>query len=85
MSTEENKALIRRYIAHNPPIPRVSLDRDGLKQAAETFRVATPGTHELPPGLRSTASATGRSSSTGQWSMLRACCSRSARSPARTR
>jgi steroid delta-isomerase-like uncharacterized protein len=71
MSTEENKALIRRYIeaiddndssdwsmidefvaedfvAHNPPIPGVSLDRDGLKQAAEIFRLATPGTHEIP-------------------------------------
>lgn len=71
MSTEENKALIRRYIqaiddndssdwsiidefvaedfvAHNPPLPGVSLDREGLKQAAEIFRVATPGKHELP-------------------------------------
>src|SRR6478672_8834212 len=71
MSTEENKALIRRYIeaidandssdwsvidefvaedfvAHNPPFPGVSLDREGLKQAAEIFRVATPGTHEVP-------------------------------------
>jgi len=71
MSTEENKALIRRYIqaiddnhssdwsildefvaedfvAHNPPVPGVTLDRDGLKQAAEIFRVATPGTHEIP-------------------------------------
>jgi predicted ester cyclase len=71
MSTEENKALVRRYIqaiddndssdwslidefvaadfvAHNPPIPGVGLDRDGLKQAAEIFRVATPGTHEIP-------------------------------------
>jgi steroid delta-isomerase-like uncharacterized protein len=71
MSTEENKALIRRYIraiddndssdwsvidefvaedfvAHNPPFPGVSLDRDGVKQAAEIFRNATPGTHEIP-------------------------------------
>ena len=70
MSTEQNKALIRRYIeaidanesddwslldddiaedfvAHNPPIPGVSLDRDGMKQAAEIFRVATPGRHEI--------------------------------------
>ena len=69
--SEENKALIRRYIdaidandssdssviddfvsegfvAHNPPLPGVSLDREGLKQAAEIFRVATPGTHEIP-------------------------------------
>jgi predicted ester cyclase len=71
MSTDDNKALVRRYIqaidsndssdwsiiddfvaedfvAHNPPIPGVSLDRDGLKQAAEIFRVATPGSHEIP-------------------------------------
>src|SRR5690349_23428043 len=71
MSTEENKALIRRYIqaiddndssdwsvidefvaedfvAYNPPLPGVSLDREGLKQAAEIFRVATPGSHEIP-------------------------------------
>ncbi len=71
MSTEENKALIRRYIqaiddndssdwsiidefvaedfvAHNPPLPGVSLDREGLKQAAGIFRVAAPGKHELP-------------------------------------
>jgi ketosteroid isomerase-like protein len=31
------------FVAHNPPIPGVSLDRAGLKQAAEIFRVATPG------------------------------------------
>jgi steroid delta-isomerase-like uncharacterized protein len=71
MSTEENKALIRRYIqaiddnesgdwdllddyiaedfvAHNPPFPGVSLDREGMKQAAEIFRQATPGRHEIP-------------------------------------
>jgi steroid delta-isomerase-like uncharacterized protein len=71
VSTEANKALIRRYIqaiddndssdwslideyvaddfvAHTPPLPGVSLDRDGLKQAAEIFRNATPGTHEIP-------------------------------------
>src|ERR1041385_5422530 len=71
MSTEANKALVRRYfeaiddndssdwsmidefvaedfVAHNPPVPGVSLDRDGLKQAAEIFRVATPGKHEIP-------------------------------------
>jgi steroid delta-isomerase-like uncharacterized protein len=71
MSTEENKALIRRYIqaiddnesgdwdilddyiaedfvAHNPPLPGVSLDREGMKQAAEIFRRATPGRHEIP-------------------------------------
>ena len=70
MSSDQNKALIRRYIqaiddnqtsdwsvvddyiagdfvAHNPPLPGVSLDREGIKQAAEIFRVATPGRHEL--------------------------------------
>jgi predicted ester cyclase len=36
------------FVAHNPPIPGVSLDRDGMKQAAEIFRVATPGRHEIP-------------------------------------
>jgi steroid delta-isomerase-like uncharacterized protein len=35
------------FIAHNPPIPGVSLDRDGMKQAAEIFRIAAPGTHEI--------------------------------------
>jgi predicted ester cyclase len=36
------------FVAHNPPIPGVSLDREGMKQAAEIFRIATPGTHEIP-------------------------------------
>ena len=35
------------FVAHNPPIPGVSLDREGMKQAAEMFRVATPGRHEI--------------------------------------
>jgi steroid delta-isomerase-like uncharacterized protein len=35
------------FVAHNPPLPGVSLDRDGLKEAAEIFRVATPGAHEV--------------------------------------
>jgi len=35
------------FVAHNPPIPGVSLDREGMKQAAEIFRVATPGRHEV--------------------------------------
>jgi predicted ester cyclase len=35
------------FVANNPPIPGVSLDREGMKQAAEIFRVATPGTHEV--------------------------------------
>jgi predicted ester cyclase len=36
------------FVGHNPPIPGVSLDRDGLKQAAEIFRLATPGKYEIP-------------------------------------
>jgi steroid delta-isomerase-like uncharacterized protein len=39
--------LAEDFVAHNPPIPGVSLDRDGMKQAAEIFRVATPGRHEI--------------------------------------
>jgi steroid delta-isomerase-like uncharacterized protein len=35
------------FIAHNPPIPGVPLDREGMKQAAEIFRVGTPGRHEI--------------------------------------
>ena len=35
------------FVAHNPAIPGVSLDREGMKQAAEIFRVATPGSHEI--------------------------------------
>ena len=68
--SEENKALIRRYIeaidgndssdwsildefvaedvvVHNPQLPGVSPDREGIKQAAEMFRQATPGRHEI--------------------------------------
>ena len=30
------------FVAHNPPIPGVSLDREGMKQAAEIFRQANP-------------------------------------------
>ena len=39
--------LAEDFVAHNPPLPGVSLDREGMKQAAETFRVATPGRHEI--------------------------------------
>jgi predicted ester cyclase len=39
--------LSEDFVAHNPPIPGVSLDRDGMKQAAEIFRIATPGRHEI--------------------------------------
>jgi predicted ester cyclase len=35
------------FVAHNPPVPGVGLDREGMKHAAEIFRVATPGTHEI--------------------------------------
>jgi SnoaL-like polyketide cyclase len=34
-------------VAHNPAAPGVSLDREGMKQAAEIFRVGTPGRHEI--------------------------------------
>jgi predicted ester cyclase len=39
--------LSEDFVAHNPPGPGASLDRDGMKQTAEMFRVATPGTHEI--------------------------------------
>jgi predicted ester cyclase len=39
--------LAEDFVAHNPPAPGVSLDRDGMKQAAEIFRVGSPGTHEI--------------------------------------
>ena len=71
MSSEENKALIRRYIdaidsndssdwsvldefisedvvVHNPQLPGLTADREGIKQAAEIFRQATPGRHDIP-------------------------------------
>jgi steroid delta-isomerase-like uncharacterized protein len=35
------------FVAHNPPLPGVTLDREGMKQAAEMFRTATPGRHEV--------------------------------------
>ena len=35
------------FVAHNPLFPGVTLDRDGMKQASEIFRVATPGRHEI--------------------------------------
>src|SRR3954453_9793307 len=39
--------LAEDFVANNPPLPGVSLDRDGMKQAAEIFRIATPGSHEI--------------------------------------
>jgi predicted ester cyclase len=36
------------FVAHYAQVPGVSLDREGMKQAAETFRLATPGgRHEI--------------------------------------
>jgi steroid delta-isomerase-like uncharacterized protein len=36
------------FVAHNPLHPGVSLDREGIKQGAELFRVAAPGSrHEI--------------------------------------
>jgi len=35
------------FVAHNPPIPGVTLDRDGMKKAAEIFRQGTPGRHQI--------------------------------------
>ena len=35
------------FVAHHAPVPGVSLDRDGMKEAAEIFRVAAPGRHEI--------------------------------------
>jgi predicted ester cyclase len=35
------------FVAHNPPLPGVSLDLEGMKQASEIFRIATPGRHEI--------------------------------------
>jgi predicted ester cyclase len=36
------------FVAHNPLCPGVSLDREGMMQGAEIFRVAAPGArHEI--------------------------------------
>jgi predicted ester cyclase len=40
-------SIAEDFVAHNPPFPGVSLDREGMKQAAENFRLATPGRHEI--------------------------------------
>ena len=40
--------LATDFVAHNPAFPGVSLDREGMKQAAEIFRVATPEPMRLP-------------------------------------
>jgi len=35
------------FVAHHPPAPGVTLDRSGVKQSAEIFRVGAPGIHEV--------------------------------------
>ena len=35
------------FVAHHAPAPGVTLDRSGMKQAAEIFRVGAPGNHEI--------------------------------------
>ncbi len=35
------------FVMHSAPLPGVSMDREGMKQASEMFRVATPGSHEI--------------------------------------
>jgi predicted ester cyclase len=40
--------LAEDFVAHNPLHPGVGLDREGMKQGAELFRVAAPGArHEI--------------------------------------
>src|SRR2546430_15026283 len=34
-------------VVHNPQLPGCTPDRDGIKQAAEMFRQATPGRHKV--------------------------------------
>jgi steroid delta-isomerase-like uncharacterized protein len=44
-----DRYIAEDFVAHNPAVPGVTLDRDGMKQAAEIFRVASPGArHEIP-------------------------------------
>lgn len=35
------------FVSRTPPLPGVTTDREGLKRAADIFRDATPGTHEI--------------------------------------
>ena len=39
--------LAEDFVMRNAPLPGVSMDREGMKQASEMFRVATPGSHEI--------------------------------------
>jgi hypothetical protein len=38
--------LAEDFVAHNPPLPGVTLDGEG-EQASEMLRLATPGRHEI--------------------------------------
>jgi hypothetical protein len=40
--------FIEEDVMHNPPLPGLTADREGIKQAADMVREATPGTHEIP-------------------------------------
>jgi predicted ester cyclase len=42
-----DKFVAEDFVAHTPPHPEVGLDRQGMKDAAELFRIATPGRHEI--------------------------------------
>jgi steroid delta-isomerase-like uncharacterized protein len=43
-----DKYLAEDFVAHNPLHPEVGLNREGMKQGAELFRVAAPGArHEI--------------------------------------
>jgi hypothetical protein len=50
------------FVAHNPPLPGVSLDREGMKQAAEIFRQATPVATKFPCRLPKAISSSATSS-----------------------
>jgi predicted ester cyclase len=58
------------FVAHNPAIPGVGLDRQGMKDAAEIFRVATPGRHDVgllvAEGERGVSQITGRGVHAGE-------------------
>ncbi|HWF69230.1 MAG TPA: ester cyclase [Mycobacterium sp.] len=39
--------IAQDFVAHHAPAPGVTLDRAGVKQSAEIFRVGAPGSHEI--------------------------------------
>jgi predicted ester cyclase len=39
--------IAENFVAHHAPAPGVTLDRAGMKNAAEIFRVGAPGSHEI--------------------------------------